>query len=172
MAMTDVFKSKIEIKLDATLTRTGGGGHTGTDKLAHDFTDVLTDGSAANTASCWLSGSLSATTGGITLSLADSADPWGAAGDDTPSADPEGLQIRCLIVENQDDTNYVTLEKGTNGITGLGTTPGIIIPAGGIFLLYSPIDGVGADISDGVDDEIKLTANTAACTCKVSVMYG
>lgn len=171
MAVTDTLKSKFEIKTDITLTRTGGGGHTGLDKLAHDFSDTLTNGSSANQASCWLAGSVSATTGGITLSLADSADPLGTAGDEVPTADPEGLQIRLLIVENQDSTNYVTLTKGANGVTCLGTTPGIIIPAKGIFVLYSPIDGLG-DINDGSDDEITLTANTAACTCKLSVMYG
>jgi len=171
MALTDTLKSTFEIITDATLTRTGGGGHTGTDKLAHNFSDELTDGSSANQASCWLSATFTATTGGITISLADSDDPLGAAGDDVPTADPEGLDVRLLVVENQDTTNYVSLSKGTNGVDWFGTTPSIKIPAGGIFVLYSPIDGLGA-INDGSDDEIKVTANTASCSVKISVLYG
>lgn len=169
MAITDTLKSTLDIKTDATLTRTGGGGHTGLDKLTHNFLDELTDGSGANQASCWLSSTVTATTAGITVSLADSADPLGAAGDDVPTADPEGMDVRLLIVENQDDTNFVTLAPGaTYGVTFLGSTK---IPAGGIFVLYSPIDGLGA-VNDGVNDEITLTADTASCSVKISVIYG
>ena len=161
------------MELSGTLARTNTvGTHTGTDQISHSKTQTFTDGSGANQASAWFSSQFDATTGGITISLADSADPLGGAGDEVPTADPEGLKIRVVMIENTDDTNYVELSEGTNAITSWlgGTTPTVRIPAGGVLLQTFP-SGLDA-INDGADDEIKITANTDSCTVKISVIYG
>ena len=172
MAITDTFSGSLKIELEGKLARTGGGGMTGEDKLNHSKTQSFTDGSGSNNASCWLTGSFTATTDGITVSLADSADPFGAAGDDIPTADPEGLDLRAIVIQNTDTSNYVQVGLGTNGVTQWlgGTTPTIKIGPGGIFAQTFPTD-IGA-LNDGADDEIKITANTASCTVKVSVLFG
>jgi len=172
MAITDTLNATMKVELTGTLDRTNTAGYTGKDVLSHTKTQTFTNGSGANQASIWLNSSFTATTGGITISLADSADPLGAAGDDAPTADPEGLKIRAIVIENQDATNYVELAEGTNAITSWlgGTTPTVRIPAGGVLAQTFP-SGLDA-LNDGADDEIKITADTASCTVKISVLFG
>jgi len=171
MALTDSFSGDIKASLIGKLRRTGGGSHTGVDSLASEPSFALTDGTGANQAAGWFSATFTATTGGVTISLASATDPLGAAGDDTPTASPDETQLRALLIYNRDTTNYVTVTKGANALTCLGTTPGIIIPAGGFFLLASPIDGLG-NMTDGTDDEIIVTANTANCSCEITYVFG
>jgi len=150
----------------------GSGGHTGTDKITHKKTQSYTDGSSADQASGWFSTLITVTTGSTTISLADSADPTGALGSDVPSGDPEGLKLRAIVIENQDDTNYVTLGLGSNALTSwlAGTSPTVRIPAGGILAATMPA-GLDA-MNDTSDDEITLQANTASCNVKLSYLFG
>jgi len=173
MAITDSLQGSVYTKLDFALTRTQSvGGMAGKDNVMVSANQDFADGTAANQASCWLSSSFTATVGGVTISLADSANPLGAAGDDVPTADPEGLKIRAIFVANDDTTNYVELGLGTNKVTSWleGTTPTVRIPAGGFFVQTFP-SGLDA-INDGDDDEIEITANTDSCTCRITVIYG
>jgi len=173
MAITDTFSGKVRLELTGELERTNSSGsHVGTDKLGHVITETLTDGSTADKATSWFSSQFTATTGGITISLADSADPLGAAGDEVPTADPEGLKMKMIVVENLDTTNYVELTVGTNGVSNwlTGTTPALRIPATGWVAHYLPA-GIDA-LNDGADDEIKITADTSSCTVNISVLYG
>ena len=173
MAITDSLNGSVYTKLDFALTRAQTlGGMAGKDNIIVSANQDFADGTAADQASCWLTSSFSATTGGVTISLADSADPLGAAGDDVPSADPEGLKLRAIFVANDSTTNYVELGVGTNAVTSWieGTTPTVRIPAGGFFVQTFP-SGLDA-LNDGVDDEIKITADTASCTCRITVIYG
>lgn len=173
MGLTDSLSGTMKVALECTLTRTISELLSGKDNLEHTVTKSITDGTGANQASCWLTGSVTATTGGVTLSLGDSADPFGAAGDDIPTADPEGLKLRTLVIENTDSANFVTVGLGTNGLAGwlAGTTPTVRIDAGG-FAAHSWPSGNSSALNDGVNDEIKITANTASVICKVSVLYG
>ena len=119
-----------------------------------------------------MSTTFTATTSGVTISLADSVNPLGAASDDVPTADPEGLDLRLLIIENKDDTNFITVGLGSNGVTQWlgGTDPTIKIPAGGVLVQTFPQD-IGA-LNDGVDDEIVIKGVTADCVVELSVLYG
>jgi len=171
MAITDTLRGEIIAQVVSTLDRTGGN-VAGADVLSHKKRITLTNGSGSGQASGQFGTTFTATTGGITISLADSADPLGAAGDDVPSSDPEGTKLKFLLIENLDSTNYVAVKKGTNGDTNVftGSTDSVRIDAGGIFLWYSPA-GSNA-MSDGVDDEIVVTADTASCSVKITYLYG
>ena len=75
------------------------------------------------------------------------------------------------MIENTDSTNYVTVAKGTNGMTNwISGTNTVRIPAGGVLLATFPA-GIDA-INDGTDDEITITANTASCVVVVSWVFG
>jgi len=171
MAYADTLTGTITADINTTII-TSEGSMAGSRKAVHSVVKGLTDGSAANKATGFFSSTFTATTGGITVSLADSADPLGAAGDDTPTMDPEGLKLRALLIENQDDTNYVSVKKGTNGEASIfsGATDSIKLTAGGLFLWTSPA-GVNA-MNDGADDEILVTANTASCSVKITYIFG
>ena len=43
--------------------------------------------------------------------------------------DPEGLKLRCILIENKDSTNFVSVKRGTNGETSIlsGATDSIKI---------------------------------------------
>lgn len=171
MAITDTLSGTVKAELAVNLARVSGN-YTGKDTLSHTKTMTLTDGTSTNQASGWFGTSFTATTGGITISLADSADPLGAAGDDVPTSDPEGLKLRAIMIENLDTTNYVTLSLGTSAVTSWlgGTSPTVRIIAGG-FLLQTFPAGLDA-LNDGSDDELKLTANSASVTVKISYLFG
>ena len=64
------------------------------------------------------------------------------------------------------------MKKGTNGDTNVfsGSTDSVRIDAGGIFLWYSPA-GSNA-MSDGVDDELLFTADTASVSVKITYIFG
>jgi len=171
MALTDTLSGDLKALIELKLRRTGGGGHTGVDVLSRKPAISLTDGTGSNQAIGWFSSTFTATTSGVTISLADSSDPLGAAGDDAPTCDPEGTDLRLLMIENLDDTNYITIEKGTNGVSFLGTTPGIKVPPGGVFFLMAGEDGLGP-LNDGSNDEIKITANTADCSVAIDYVFG
>lgn len=172
MAYTDVLSALIEAKLQPRITTTEGG-IDGVRDASHVVSKRLTDGSGSGAATGFFSSTFTATTGGITVSLADSADPLGAAGDDTPTMDPEGLKLRALMIENQDTTNFVAVKSTTTtGETSMltGTTDSIKITAGGVLLWTSPA-GVSA-MNDGADDEITITADTASCSVKITYIFG
>ena len=172
MAITDTLNATMTVELIGKLDRTNSAGYTGKDVLSHTKTQPFSDGSGSGGATIWFNTSFDATTGGITISLADSADPLGGAGDDAPTADPEGKKIKAVLIENTDDTNYIELSLGTNAVTNWlgGTTPTVRIPAGG-FLAQTFPAGIDA-INDGSDDEIKISADTASVTTKISILYG
>lgn len=174
MALVDTLSGKVTMDNSVTLDRTSGtaGNVNGADLLSHKLIQSLTNGSGTNQASGFFAATFTATTGGITISLADSADPLGAAGDDIPSSDPEGLKLRAIMVENQDSTNFISFKQGTNGEPSVitGSTDAIKISAGGAFIWTSPA-GITA-MSDGVDDEILIQADTASVTVKISYVYG
>ena len=171
MALADTLTGTIKASLVADLARLSGN-YSGKDTLSHEFALALTDGSGSSAATGWFGTTFTATTGGITISLADSDDPLGAAGDDVPTSDPEGLKLRGLLIENKDTTNYISVKKGTNGEASIfsGSTDSIKITAGGCILWVSPA-GVSA-MNDTTDDEILVTADTASCSVKISYIYG
>jgi len=171
MAIIDTLTGTVEGKLRVGLARTTTN-FNGEDIISFRKVLNLTDGASANQAVGGFSASFTATTGGITISLADSADPLGAAGDDIPTSDPEGLKLRAIMITNEDSTNYVDVAKGTNALTSWlgGTTPTVRIPAGGMLLATFP-SGLDA-MNDGTDDEIKVTANSASCTVKIAYIFG
>ena len=106
------------------------------------------------------------------MSLADSADPLAAAGDDAPTMDPEGLKLRAILIENQDTTNFVDVEQGTNGVTGWIVASGdkVRVPAGGVLMATFPA-GLDA-MNDGSDDEILFSADTASVNVKLTYVFG
>ena len=171
MALTDSLSGTVKAEIDIDLARTGEGGHTGVDKLGKKLTLSLTDGSSSNQATGFFSESFAMTTGGITISLGEATTPIAGA-DCNPTEDPDGKDLRAILIHNEDDTNYVTVTTGTNALSGwLGATDEIIIPAGGFLLATFPIDQVTLDAT-GDADEIKITADTASCTCLVSYIFG
>lgn len=143
----------------------------GVKNLTFDLVKSYADGTGSAQATGFFDATFTATTGGITLSLA-SADPLGAAGDDTWTSTAEGAKLRVLVIENQDASNYVSLKKGTNGDTNIfsGATDSIRIDAGGIFLWVSPA-GSNA-MSDGADDELIVTSNSASVVCRIAYVFG
>jgi hypothetical protein len=86
--------------------------------------------------------------------------------------DPEGLKLRCILIENKDSTNFVSVKRGTNGETSIlsGATDSIKIVAGGFFLWYSPAGD--SAMNDGSDDELLFTADTAGVSCKLTYIFG
>lgn len=173
MAISDTLNVKLKAEIVGKLARTNdSGSHTGTDQISHSVTQTYADGSGSGQASVWFASQFAATTGGITVSLADSSDPLGGAGDEAPTADPEGLKLRALLIENTDTSNYVTVGQGTNGESSIlsGSTDTIRIDPGGCFLWMSPA-GNNA-MNDGSDDELSITADTASCTVNISALYG
>ncbi len=171
MTLTDTLKGTVTAEIDVDVTRVISGVLAGKDNYKLSKIVTLSDGSASGQATIALTGTVAATTGGITLSLADSVDPLSTGGDDVPSADPEGATIRAILIVNKDTANYVTLGLGTNAITAwiAGTTPTVRILAGAAFLQTFPAGGIV--INDGVDDEIKLTGDTATVNCNILVLY-
>jgi len=171
MAIADTLSGTIDIRALVTLDRAGGN-VAGADVLSHKKLITLADGTGTNQASGFFGTTFTATTGGITISLADSADPLGAAGDDVPSSDPEGLKLRFLMIENLDATNYISIKKGTNGEASMlsGGTDSINLLAGGVLVWTCPAGS--SAMSDGADDELLVTANTASCSVKISYIYG
>jgi len=171
MAMTDILSGVINANLKINLNRLQSQ-ISGKDVLSHNISTSISDGAGSNAATGFFGSVFTATVDGITISLADSEDPLGAAGDDVPSMDPEGLKIRAIMIENLDTTNYVEVGLGTNALTSwlTGTTPEIRIPASGFILATMP---AGLDVmNDGVDDEIKVTANTDSCSVRISYLFG
>ena len=171
MAIADTLNGTIVAKIVSKLSRAGGN-TTGKDTLSHNKDQVLTDGSSTNQASGQFGTTFTATTGGITISLADSADPLGAAGDDVPSSDPEGLKLRALMIENKDAINFIEVKQGANGEVSMltGSTDSIKISAGGVLLWTTPA-GINA-MNDGVDDELLITADSASVSTKITYIYG
>jgi len=172
MAITDTLDGFIQAKIQVALAeREGdiGGGKS----LDHDVSPHISDGTSTNQATCWLHGDVTVTqAAAITLSLADSADPFSTGGDSVPTADPEGLKIRAIMIENKDSTNFIYIKKGTAGVTSWfsGATDTLRIPAGGVLLATFPA-GLDA-INDTSDDEIDIQADTADVTARISVLYG
>jgi len=171
MAFTDVLTATLTGEINATTTTTEGS-ILGDRRAVHTVRNKITDGSGASQASGYFSSTFTATTGGITVSLADSADPLGAAGDDTPTSDPEGLKLRAIFIENQDATNFVKVKRGTNGETSIldGATDSIKLIAGAQFMWTSPAGD--SAMNDGVDDELLFTADTASVSVKLTYMFG
>ena len=170
MTITDELTGRIKLKINSNLVKAQDtGGVTGEDYLAISEILSISDGSSSDEATGWFSSEFAATTGGITVSLADSADPLGGAGDNYPTSDPEGTKLKAIYIKNEDSTNYITLGLGSNPIANwLGTT--IRIPAGSIFFQYLPA-GIDA-LNDGVDDELLFTADTASCDVTLMYMFG
>lgn len=172
MVYNDNLTAAIVASLNPVITTTEGG-VIGERRAAHEIKKRLVDGSSSGQGTGFFSSTFTATVGGITISLADSADPLAAAGDDTPTSDPEGLKLRALLVENLDATNFITVKSTTStGETSMltGTTDSIKITAGGFNLWFSPA-GVSA-MNDGVDDELDIQADTGSCSVKISYIFG
>ena len=174
MAKTDTLSGDISIRTDLKLTTAIGSLMTSFPRATLGKIFSFTDGTGTSQAEGWLTGVNTVTTDGITWSLADSVDPFGAGGDDVPENgyDPEGKKIKAILILNNDSTNYVTLGLGAHPPTDIlaGTTPTHRIAAGSFYLYVNP-KGTAA-IEDGVNDELSLTANTATCSCEALVVYG
>ncbi len=174
MAKTDTLSGSVRVCTDLKLATVISTTMTATPTLSHGKVFTFTDGTGTDQAQGWVTGAITVTTGGITLSLADSADPFSTGGDDVPENgfDPEASKIKAIIIENTDPTNFVTLGNGANKPTDIlgGTTPTLRIHPSGVFAYIIPKGTLA--INDGVDDELVLTADTASCICKVSVLYG
>ena len=173
MAYADTLSGDIEIRIHPKIVTTEGNINGIRDALFKAIVR-LSDGSGSGAATGFFMTAATITTGGVTLSLADSADPLGAAGDDTPTMDPEGLKLKCIAIKNKDTTNYVTVKRATTtgdaNIFSGSTDTMRIDPNGGFFIWYSPA-GSNA-MSDGVDDELTLTADTASCSCDILYIFG
>ena len=165
--LTGLILARIQARIDTT-----EGSHVGIEEASHNISESITDGATSNKATGFFSSSFVATTGGITVSLADDADPLGGAGSDAPTSDPEGLKLKAILIENQDATNFVSVKKGTNGEASIlsGSTDSIKIDPGGCVLWFSPA-GNNA-MNDGTDDELLFTADTASVTVKLTYLYG
>lgn len=173
MAITDTLAGSMFAKIDTSLARAQSvGGFSGKDNVTVSKNQSFTDGSGTNQASGFFSSTFTAATGGSTISLADSADPLGALGDDVPTSDPEGLKIRGILIINNDSTNFVTVKRGVNGEASIfnGGTDGIVLSAGGFFAWTSPA-GISA-MNDGSDDELLFTADTAGVSVTLTFIYG
>jgi hypothetical protein len=173
MAITDTLSGYIKITFNLKLKRTESDTQSGGDFLNPNVRKDFSDGSGNNQADRWLNGEITVpSAGAVTVSLADTADPFGTMGDSVPTSDPEGKKIKAILIENEDENNYITLGLGTNNVTNWlgGSSPTIRIPAGGVYLQVFP-NGIDA-INDGTDDEITLVADTADCTVQMSVLYG
>jgi|TARA_Y100000310_G_scaffold140352_1_gene139773 hypothetical protein len=173
MALTDTLDATIKIEFDAAIDRSQTlGDFSGKDvaKLIHR--EVFTDGAGSSAATGFFSSQFTATVGGITVSLADSADPLAAAGDDVPTEDPEGKKLKALVITNEDTANFVSVKRGANGEASVfdGATDSVVITAGGMFAWTSPA-GISA-MNDGVDDEILITADTDSCVVKIAYLFG
>lgn len=171
MAFTDTLTADIVATLNPR-TITTEGSIEGNRFVAHQVKKRVTDGTSTDQATGYFGSTFTAVTGGTTISMADSADPLGAAGDDTPTSDPEGLKLRAIMIQNLDSTNFIRVKGGTNADINIltGSTDSINITAGGLFLWTSPA-GVNS-MSDGVDDEILVTADTASVSTKITYIYG
>jgi len=175
MATADALTALVRAEIRSSLSRSQPlGDFSGQDRYDHLVAKTVANGSGADQASGAFVSELTVTTGGITVSLADSVDPLGAAGDDVPSSDPEGLKLRAILVENRDPAagNFITVAPGTNGLTSwiAGTTPTVRVPGGGVILATFP-NGLDA-MNDGTDDEILLTADTASVVTRLTYLYG
>jgi hypothetical protein len=174
MAITDTLSGSIFAKFDLALARAQSvGGFSGKDTIVVSKNQSFTDGTGTNQATGFFSSTFTAATGaGTTISLADSADPLGASGDDVPTSDPEGTKLRGILIINNDDTNFITVKRGLNGETSIltGGTDSIKISAGGFFAWTSPA-GIDA-MNDGVDDELTIIADTANCQVSIAYVYG
>lgn len=171
MALVDTLTGKVTADIVSALTRVAGS-VTGKDTLNHKKVQTFTNGTGTGQATGYFGTTFTATVGGITISLADSDDPLAAAGDDTPSSDPDGLKLRAIMIENLDGSNYIEVEQGTNGLTSWIVASGdkVRIIAGGVLLQTFP---AGLDtMNDGADDEIKITANSSSVSVKISYIYG
>src|SRR3990167_2453846 len=137
MTLSDNLAGEVVAKIQARVTTTEGN-QGGVVDAVHSLTKSITDGSGSAAATGIFSSSFTATTGGVTISLADSDDPLGGAGSDTPTTDPEGLKLKAILIENQDATNFVSVKKGTNGEASIlsGSTDSIKIDPGGCVLWF------------------------------------
>ena len=171
IVLTDVLTTRLIARINAKVTTTEGGQEGNVD-ADHEITKSLTDGSGSGKATGFFSSTFVATTGGVTISLADSDDPLGSAGSNTPTSDPEGLKLRAVLIENEDSTNFVKVKQGANGESSIidGSTDSIRIDAGGLFLWTSPA-GISA-MTDGTDDELLFTSSTANVTVKLTYIFG
>jgi len=162
MALTDTLIGKIVADFNTSIV-TVEGNIDGKRRAVHTVTKPLVDGSSSGQATGFFSSTFTAVTGGTTISLADSVDPLGSAGDDTPTSDPEGLKLRGVLIENRDSTNFVSVKQGSNGETSIlsGSTDSIKITAGGFFAWNSP-SGVSA-MNDGSDDELLFHSRHSEC---------
>lgn len=176
MALQDSLSAIIRAEIRSSLSRIQDVGEfSGLDRYDHLAAQALTNGSGARQALGAFTSQLTVTIGGVTISLADFADPLGAAGDDQPSSDPEGTRLRAIQFENLDDPvtgNFFRIAPGANGLTSWleGTSPTLRVPAGGVQLASFPN---GLDImNDGVDDELLLTADTADVLARLTYLFG
>ena len=173
MPLADTLTALIRAEIRCSLSRSQSvGDFSGQDKYDHLVAQTVANGSGNGQASGAFTSELTITTGGITVSLADSADPLGAAGDDVPSSDPEALKLRAILVENRDTTNFITIAPGSNGLTSWigGTNPTVRVPALGLQLATFPN---GLDVmNDTSDDELLFTADTASVVIRLTYIYG
>lgn len=173
MAQADALTALIRAEIRCSLARSQGvGDFSGLDKYDHLVAQTVANGSGDGQASGAFASEFTVTTGGITVSLADSVDPLGAAGDDVPSSDPEALKLRAILVENRDSTNFITIAPGSNGLTLwiAGTNPTLRVPPGGLQLATFP-NGLDP-MNDGSDDELLFTADTASVVIRLTYIYG
>ena len=170
MAITDTLSGSFNALVDFALQRTSDGDFSGVDKLKHTYTHNFTDGAGVDQATCWLTGEGTVTqAAAITCSLADSVNPLSTISNNVPTADPEGLKIKLILITNLDETNFITMSTAGAAwpLTDFGTT--IIYPLG-TFIWIAPSGGI--TINDGADDEIQLQANVADCEARIDVLYG
>lgn len=165
--LSGTVSASINVKIDSS-----EGGIEGERRAVHEITKKLTDGSGSNEAVGFFSSTFTASAAGLHMTLANSSDPLVAAGDDSPTSDPEGKKLKAVLIENQGTTNHVLIKRGTNGETSIldGGTDSIRISPGGIFLWYSPA-GVSA-MNDGTDDELFIQTDSDTSTVKITYIFG
>ena len=168
---TDTLSGSVSIIENLTLAVAGDGNDSGTDRLNSTSTTTFTDGAGAGQASCWLSSTFDVAVAGSPhqISLADDANPLGALATTVPTADPEGLKLRMLVIKNNDAANTLTLLPGAGFPVTLITGNHLIYPGGTLTLLFP--DGSHA-LNDGADDEIGLTAAGGTISVTMDVLYG
>ncbi len=184
MALTQNFSGVIALRLYATISRTqdSGAGLAGRDEADHDYLKLLTDGATDLKATGFFSATFVVTTSRTTIRLASFTDPLQGLGDDVPTSDPNGLHIKCLIVENLSLAGSLapTLLIGTDTVTGPlldlfgGTNPTIKCgtPAQGGAFVWVGQSPAATTLVTGSNDGVSLQTTNDSANVRLTYFFG
>lgn len=172
MGKTDVLtittRALVQGRRDPTISTMLSGG----ENILHDVKIDWTDGTGDGQVTVILTGAITVpVAGAATVSFAN-ADPYGTMGDDVPSGTVEALSLKFLLIQNLDDTNYITIGEGAAPLPNFlgGTSPTLYLGPSS-YHKFTWYKGTSA-INDTSDDELTLLANTADCSAKLTAGFG